>query len=184
MILERHREAVRSIDLATASRALEMLDAASAIPLGEIWTLDAALDAAGRGQDDLVLCLLRMDTESALTYVERVMGKPVTRCPPQVALCRPPPPPVARPRAGDDRRVVSLRSVNFLRVMSQIVRPGSRALARTGKTRVALDTPMYDRLGMVRVGLSVTQLLARGVTRRDLRIAERRGWLTLEERPT
>jgi hypothetical protein len=53
-------------------------------------------------------------------------------------------------------------------------------MRRTGRAKIVTESPMYDRLARARVGMSVSQLLGRGLTRRDLRIAIRRGWMTIE----
>lgn len=185
MILERYRAATSRIDRETAGAVLRMLDALESLGIGELWTasehLCETLDATGHGQADLVLCLLRL---GSLEYVAELVGRPITVCPPQLSICRTPLPSTPRPRVGDDRRVVFSRSAAYLRLMSRLladesVRP--TALSRTSRKKIILSSPLYDRLEAVRVGSSVAQLLSRGVVRRDVAIATRRGWMRLEE---
>jgi hypothetical protein len=156
-----YRSAIGRIDNATTSRALEMLGIMESRGLGETWT-----------QPDLVLQLLHMETTQARRCVEDIIGKPITVGPPS-ALLKPSKPIPVYPRTGDDRRVLFVRSQAFLKIMAQIS-------ASSKKGRVLTCTPIYERLGRIRRGLTIEQLLARGVRRKDLAFAQRRGWLQLE----
>ena len=162
------------------SKAAEIIRLLQARGIGELWTLETV------SQADLILGILRLDDRELLPYVTDLMGRPVTFCPPEFI---PPPVPVVRKqREGDDRLVVKARDrINIvLATMLQArgaIPPGSPFLSRTGKRKVIVNTPMYARLASAKPGLSVTQLMQRGVTRRDLQIAQRRGWLQLEAEP-
>lgn len=157
---------------------LEMIRYAQIRGLGDTW---APVDLA-----DLVLTLLRIDDSRALAYVEDLTGRPITFCPPQ--LLPRPAPVIVRPRHGDDRLVLRARSQEGHRTVALmdalgVIPPRSPLVSLTGRSRIIVGTPMYDRMSAIRPGMSVSQTLSRGVTRRDLRIAERRGWLELEREP-
>lgn len=125
-------------------------------------TLLGSLLAQRACHADVVLVLLRA---GELEAVEALIGRPITRCPPGLRA-RPLPYPEAAPRRGDERLVTRVRE------------PGATTPA--GRPQL-LTTDLYRRLALVRVGLSVQQLLTRGVRRGDIRIAERRGLLELED---
>ena len=117
---------------------------------------------AGLCQADVVLALVRARSAEADTAIERLVGRPIQRLPPQRrGYSRP----LVRGRTGDDRLVLAFRI-------------GDKTL---GGGAILPGSPMYDRLSVIRPGLSLLGLLARGVTRRDVRIATRRGWLVMEK---
>lgn len=120
-------------------------------------TLYDALDIESVQQADLVLALLRVNTTPALAFAAALVGKPITRCP--TAAARAMPPRATRPRTGDDRRVTMVARNPYLPT-----------------------TDKFQRFRVVRPGLSVLQLLMRGVERRDLRRAEKLGHLWIEGR--
>lgn len=145
--------------------------------LGKLWTIDT-LPA-----DQLVLCLLEVDDYQSLSYVTDMVGKPITFCPPW-SIPRPAPV-IVKPREGDDRLVVRSRSQAMLKCLASLdatgsIPPRSPLMSLTGRKRIIIGTPMYDRMAIIRPNLSVAQLLVRGVTRKDIRIATRRGWVELE----
>lgn len=91
---------------------------------------------------DLVLALLRVNTPQSLAAAEGIVGRPVTRCPPSIPPW--PPKPVAKaPRAPTVRKVA--------------------------RNPCLPTTPAFQRYREVRVGMTRDQLLARGITHRDLR---------------
>lgn len=125
----------------------------------------AYLEAEWRGGDapvlrcDVILALLRLGRHSPQhrAEVERLMGRPITTCPPAV----PPWPP--KPVARDNRpRVVK-------RAMPNPCAPSSEA---------------HRKFNTIRVGMTVDQLAARGITRRDVRVWGQRGWLEISEEVT
>ena len=111
---------------------------------------------------DVVLSLLRAGTPRTVRLAEALVGRPIQRLPPAVALARRPVAAVAD-RRGDDRLVTRWRRGE---------KPSGRPML--------LVCPIYERLSRIRVGMSVAQLLARGVRRKDIRTATRRGWLEIE----
>lgn len=111
-----------------------------------------ALSERGLGQADLVLALLRVGTRGSLTLVERVLGRPILRCP--CVWLR-------WPINGSPR--VS-RAPRFRLVVSgNPRRPNTDAHARFAVA--------------VRDGLTAEQMRLRGATRRDVRRARREGWI-------
>ena len=118
------------------------------------------LERANLMQADVVLAALRINTDASLRLAERLVGKRITRCPPCLRGGRRP---TAAKPTGDDRIVVKVR------------RPSAKERGR----RRLLGSPLYDRLARVRVGMSVSQLVGRGLRRRDMRIALRRGYVEL-----
>lgn len=156
-MLERHRETVESADVVTVVRVSRYFGLRRA-PGG---SLHDALNQRGLSQADLVLCLLRLNAPAALRLAERLVGRPITRCPSSLLLGwrwlraeR------RNRRAGDDRLVTIVYVPD-----PELVLPGG-GLAR--------------RLSEVRAGMSVAQLVARGLRRRDIRLAVRRGVFELE----
>lgn len=112
-----------------------------------------ALSERGLGQADLVLALLRVNTGPAIAQVEHILGRPVLRCPCQYL----------RWPVNGVPRVVSPR----LRLVEPDPRrPNTPAAARWHQT--------------FRDGATVEAVRARGATRRDVRLALRRGWAVLE----
>lgn len=122
--------------------------------------LTPVLYQRGLGQADLVLCLLRIGGARARVYVEQLIGHSITIGPPCLLLYRtngkPRP---AHQRAADDRKVI-------------FVVPGNPRVSNTG---AAL------RWNEVKLGKTVSQLRSRGVWKRDIRIALKRGWIKLED---
>jgi hypothetical protein len=117
---------------------------------------------AGLGQADLVISLVRAHSAEADAAIERLIGRPILRLPPQRRDYRRP---KIVSRTGDDRLVTAF-SIGATTLRGGAILPGS---------------PMYDRLAVIRPGMSLLGLVARGVSRRDIRIAVRRGWLEIEE---
>lgn len=111
------------------------------------------LARARYGQADVVLELLRLDL---IPEVEALIGHPITRAP--YSPPREPPPRPRPPRLADDRCVV--------------------AVARNPRLPT---TPSFQRFQEFKVGVPISSLLRRGVTRRDIREATRNAWVTFEE---
>lgn len=120
------------------------------------------LERAGLCQADAVLCCLRLNTDRSLGLAEKLVGKRITRCPSALRGWHWKPHDTQK-KEGDERTVTTVR------------RPEAREKGR----RRLLRSPLYDRLSRARVGMSVSALVARGLRRRDLRIALRRGYLEL-----
>jgi hypothetical protein len=128
--------------------------------------LPHVLQLGGLCLADLVLCLLRLEQ---LAAVERLLGRPIHRCPPCVQRARAPLPArrcAALQRHPDDRVIVVL-------AQPQARRPDGR--------RALLGTPLYQRLAQLRSGITVRAALATGARREDFRIAQRRGYVELRE---
>jgi hypothetical protein len=161
MMLERYRTSVNSVPDDVAELLLTHLgvptrdDTISLFDFLREWHV---------GQCDVVLALLRLNSPRCLRCASAVMGRRITKCPPSLAQVRGPRPPAPRVPSGDDRRV-TWRMRQYKKLNGRKILPG---------------TPIYFRLEKIRVGLSVRQLLARGLRRKDLRIASRRKWIRLE----
>jgi hypothetical protein len=123
---------------------------------------------AGLCQADVVLCLLRINSRAALRLAERLVGRCITHCPPCLALFRGPLRVAPRRCAAspDDRRVVATSA--------------PAAVDKRGRRRL-LGSPMYARMARVRPGMTLSQVVSRGLTRRDIRIAVKRGYFVMEE---
>lgn len=105
------------------------------------------------GQADLVLCLLRINTREALRLAERVVGKRITICPPCLRFARARPP---RALPGKDERVITWVGENKFN--------GGRA----------------HRFSLLRPGMLLSQYVARGGRKRDVRVALSRGLVRVE----
>lgn len=122
------------------------------------WRIASGL---GWGQADLALCLLRINTRASLALTERLVGRKITRCPPQLREHQSPTRQPDQVREGDDRRIARVTRVSC---------PWRPSCSSAREWRE------------FRVGRSVRQLLARGVKRRHVRRALRKGWIVLEGR--
>jgi hypothetical protein len=122
-------------------------------------SLHDAADDAGLCQADLVLLLLE---RGHLSAAEHLVGRRIRRAPPLRIRGAPP------PRLGpDDRRVHVL----------------CRPSAFEGAKR-QLNTTIYVRMDLLlKEGQPLRRALARGVRRRDVTLAVKRGYMTLEELP-
>jgi hypothetical protein len=154
MMLEKYRKMVQLINAPTARRVVTMLRITCKRRGRD--ALFRQLDESGYDQADLVLCLLRINTPESLCDAERLVGKPITYCPP----CLRWKPPLQRDRMPEDRRVLSVRP--------------DPVLAGSGRRS------WLRRYHLFREGLTVAQLRQRGVTKRDLRIVTRRQWVVFE----
>jgi hypothetical protein len=105
---------------------------------------------------DVVLALLRINSRDSLEAAEKLTGRPITRCPPQL----PPWPPVpVRPPQGVARVI------------------------KIARNPCLPTTPAFQRYRLVKLGLTREQLLVRGVTARDLRVWMRAGHLEFTHDP-
>jgi len=116
-------------------------------------------------QADLVLCCLRLDTDPSLRLAERLVGKPILRCPPMLI----------RWRGGSKLAVRQAKLSGDDRIVTRVRRPQAKEKGR----RRLLGAAMYDRLARARAGMSVACLLGRGLRRKDIRVGLRRGYLEL-----
>lgn len=161
-MLERYEETLRRVSLKLETEMTRYFVERGLLP-GDAGcdSFYDALEGARLMQADVVLCALRLNTAQSLRLAERLVGRPITHCPPM--LMRWTTPTRHGRREGDDRRV------------TRVQRPEARQRGR----RRLLACAMYDRLARVRVGMDVHTLLARGLRRRDILIAVRRGYLRI-----
>ena len=117
--------------------------------------LYTSLHAAGFGQADVVLVLLRLDLPQTRSAAEALVGHPIRRPPPHNYPKFPPSVPPSTKTSPDDRRVKSVERNPRLPT-----------------------TPSFFRYQFFRPGVTVRSLLARGVTRKDIREALQHGWVT------
>lgn len=113
---------------------------------------------AGLGQADVVLALLRLNSLESLRLAEVMVGRRIRRCPPCLRVLPPP-----KQDRGDSTRPKDERRI--LTVVENPRLPGS---------------PAHARFTLLRPGRTVEQCLARGMTRRDFRMALDYGWVQLE----
>lgn len=123
------------------------------------------LERARLMQADVVLAALRLNSRRSLRLAERLVGRPITVCPPMLAMCKIPRMPKSQRRVGDERLVLRTRKPK-------------RSDARS--KRRLLDSPVYQRIALIQEGMSVGACLARGVRRKDFRIAIRRGYVEVQ----
>lgn len=114
-----------------------------------------ALNIRGLGQADLVLSLLRLDTPASRRHVERILGRPIKHCPGVFLAWRVNGKPQVR------------RSPRIVYVAPNPRKPNTTAHAR------------YD--ASFKVGRTIEDTLVRGARKRDIRSAQRRGWIKVEE---
>lgn len=108
---------------------------------------EQGIDPALACPADHILALLRMGRRED---AERVLGRPITRCPPAI----PPWPPRPVSRAPAQAKVASYATNPCLPT-----------------------TDAFQRYKLVRTGLTEPQLIQRGLTRRDVRRWTRLGYL-------
>ncbi len=108
--------------------------------------LDAVLGQRGYGQADLVLALLRVNSQEARRITERIIGHRITICPPCLQHARRPVPRASLSVNEHDHVVVKITENPF--------QGGRRA-----------------RFARLRAGMTYAQYVARGGVRRDLRVA-------------
>lgn len=164
MILSRH---VRTIALLNRDSLVSFL-LRDYFDLPRKETLFSCLLSRGLGQADLVLALLHLrdaqtnpDWRRVMShYVRRLVGRPILVGEPCLLRYR---------SNGSCPRVVRLL-------------PNDRKIIWVQPENPRMPgTEAYLRWPELKPGRSVAQLRARGVTRRDLRRAERKGWVRFEE---
>ena len=169
MMLDRYRLPIRCVDFVTANLVLQSMRLDERLRYSsEPDALFNILDWHGYDTAALVLSLLRLDTERSKSYVVQICGKDITRCPSFLAMCALPLPVKQAPRLGDDRRILRVKSAKIVKVINTL------------EKSTIISSKIHDRMALVRAGLTIKQLLSRGVTRRDLRIAQRRKWIEVE----
>lgn len=125
--------------------------------------LMSALLTCGLGQADLVLALLRLRDQATThrrvlgSYIELLVGHPILVGPACLLNYRLPTTRIVRSK--DERRITFV----------------------LGENPRAPATEAYLRWCEYRVGRTVGQLLVRGITKRDIRKSQRRGWIKIEE---
>lgn len=103
---------------------------------------------------DVALALLNV--EGGRPHAEKMLGLRVTQCPAAI----PPWPPRPARREARGPSVQSVRQPN----------------------PCLPTTDAHRRFALVRVGMTKDKLLAKGVTVRDLRVWQQRGWMTWQDR--
>lgn len=114
---------------------------------------------------DLINTLLHLDTEVSRKIVSTLIGKPINVLRSFTARARLPALTLKLVRTDNQRRVLHIAPV----------------LKQPDGGRTLTSTDLYRRLGLVKPGQTLQQAFARGVTRRDIRIAVKRGWMKIEE---
>lgn len=119
-----------------------------------------AMYQRGLGQADLVLALLRIEHPRAREFIEKLIGHPIVIGPSCLLMWR----------------------TNGAPVVQRSVDPTDRKIAWVHPTNPRQPgTDAHMRWCQYQVGRTVGQLRTRGVRRRDIRLAARRGWIQFEE---
>ena len=153
-MLIRYAQAVGSLE----DGVMELLAQRFGLSDGE--PLFEGLQARGVFQADLVMVLLSAGTPAARSAAEVLVGRPVT---------------VGRPALSGPSVLEELEG------LAAPPGPDDRVIVAVVRNPRLPTTPSFQRFRQFRVGRTVSQLLARGVTRRDLREALQHGWVTLGE---
>lgn len=153
-MLERYKQPVNDVAKPVRIAVLKYfgLDFWIASPRIRLWGI---LRNRKISQADLILALLRINTTASLRAAESIIGKPITHCPPCLVLQNP---------------TVAQRGLPEARVVS--VAPNPRH-PKSGA---------YHRYENFRRGLTISQLIIRGVTKRDIRGVIRRKWVTFDRK--
>lgn len=114
-----------------------------------------ALNMRGLGQADLVLSLLRLDTPQSRAHVETILGRPIQHCPGVFLAWR------------INGRPLVRRSPVIIHLAPNPRKPNTTAHQRYEST--------------FKIGRTIQECLARGARKRDIRSAQRRGWIKVEE---
>lgn len=146
-MLEKYRSAVTNLSPA-AERVLRTRHR-----LRHSLDLYDAAEEARLSQADLVLTLLRLGGPAALPDVERLVGKPILVLP-GVHIRPLPIQPRKRATGPDEARVV-----------------------RVARNPRLPTTPSFQRYQQFKPGRTIRELIARGVTRKDIRQARQAGWV-------
>jgi hypothetical protein len=147
---EKYRDDIFRID-----RNVQRLVAA-AMGLPRIRRLDffKSLHCAGKDQADLVLTLLHLDHSMARKYVENLIGHKIKRC--ATVYCWRPIPLAPRNQQGDRQCLIKVKRDPRL---------------KSGRR------PWLRKWDLFKVGVPVEKLRRHGVTRKQLRLYEKRGWI-------
>jgi hypothetical protein len=118
--------------------------------------LSESIAEQGAGQADVVLGLLRVEDPRFTLCAEALVGKPITHFPPCLRI-----------------------PASQMEFMDPVGR--ERMVIRNIKPNPRLPTTMaFHRYKVFREGMTVQQALVRGAKKRDIRLAERKGWVQLE----
>lgn len=165
--IEDCRDVIAGLDGATRATVTRYMVERGMLPGDVCQTgLHRAMVLSRLCQADVVLCLLRLNTARSLRAAELVVGRPITRCPSGLRLRR----------EAERRLRLSVEADERLEHVVSVTQPS----ARESGARRFLGAALYARLSVVRAGMTVSQMLARGVRRRDILLATRRGYLLLE----
>lgn len=152
-MLERYRDETNSVIGETRRAVLVYFGL-------QIWSRSETIEMYGimrsrrLSQADLVLALLRVNTRDALDCAERLVGRPILICPP------------------------ALRGSPRLRNSSEKT-PDDRMVTMVRHNPCLPTTDAFQRFRQIRCGLTVRQLMTRGLSRRDLRKFTRKEWIWL-----
>lgn len=174
-MLEKYRATVDAIDRKTCQQVQDLLK------VHLRWcpdTLFDLLDASGYGQADLVLCLLRINTPQALHHAGRIIGHPIRHFPPvERPEAEPFSPLLHKPLARLQRRFDADLDSPPVHATSRVFKVRRKHADRdVGRGKWGHAEPWY---ALIEAGLTVAQLLRRGVKLHDLRSAVREGSVVL-----
>jgi hypothetical protein len=151
---ERYYDDISRIDSKVGKRIMH----AMGVNRRQRQSLFDALHQAGKDQADLVLALLWLDHPNAREYIERLMGCKIKYC--KCVYRWRPVPLIINPQIGDDRC---------------LVRVSEDPRFKSGRK------PWLPKWHLFKRGMPITYLRAHGVTRRQIRLYEKRGWIVVGE---
>lgn len=113
------------------------------------------LEAAGYWQSDVVVALLRENTEETLREAERLLGKPIAR-------------PPAGMRSLPERTTLQAGVDHVLRLIGYVDSSDMRRFTWVARNPQLPTTDSFQRFRLLRVGMTVGQFVLRGGHRRDV----------------
>ena len=162
-MLEKYRDAIEKLAPEQRRLIIDQLGLA-----GYPQYIYDVLEASGRSQADVVLALIRDESQASLRAAETLMGCPIKRCP--TGLRNAPP-----------EKSLYARAQWALGLLGPEPTPPSdlRRVVMLARNPRLPTTPSFQRFRLLKIGMTVAQFLSRGGSRRDVREWTREGSVVL-----
>jgi hypothetical protein len=161
-VLEKYKKSIQS--LPATAQAVVVRDLGLPDYPGALYDM---LEASGYQQSDVVLVLLRENSQAALRGAELLLGRPISKCPAGLRT---------QPEALGFHAGVDW----VLGIINRATGPDARRFIRLAPNYQLPTTDSWMRYRLLRVGMTVGQYLARGGRRRDVLEWAREGKVVLE----